>query len=80
VDELLFHPEAEAEYLQAFHWYEDRSASASLRFEAEIESVLERIRFGPEVFPRYDETQRFASYGVFHTASCIERFWIICTL
>ena len=60
VVELQFHPEAEAEYLQAFHWYEDRSPTAALRFEAEIERVLEQIRIGPEVFPRYDETHRFA--------------------
>ena len=55
----LFHPEAEAEYLHAFEWYEARSPRAALRFEAQIEDVLARIAATPESFPRYNDAHRF---------------------
>lgn len=60
MDKSLFHPEAEAEYLHAFKWYEARSSRAALRFEAQVEDVLARIAATPDFFPRYDDTHRFA--------------------
>jgi plasmid stabilization system protein ParE len=60
VDKSLFHPEAEAEYLHAFEWYEVRSPRAALRFESQVDDVLARIVGTPESFPRYDDTHRFA--------------------
>lgn len=58
--ELEFHPEASDEYGEAFRWYEMRSASAALRFEAEVESTLTRIRSDPTLFPHYDKIHQFA--------------------
>jgi plasmid stabilization system protein ParE len=60
VDKSLFHPEAEAEYLHAFEWYEARSPRAALRFESQVDDVLARITATPESFPRYDAVHQFA--------------------
>jgi plasmid stabilization system protein ParE len=60
VDEIRFHPEAQAEYQAALAWYQTRSPQAAARFEAEAEHVLELIRANPGMFPKYDDEHRFA--------------------
>jgi plasmid stabilization system protein ParE len=60
VAEPLFHPEARAEYIAAIQWYEQRSVRAADRFEAEVERLLQRVNDNPELFPKYDQTHRFA--------------------
>jgi plasmid stabilization system protein ParE len=60
VVEIFFHPEARAEYLAAEAWYRERSLRAAARFEAEVEHLLGLIRTNPEMFPPYDEDNRFA--------------------
>jgi toxin ParE1/3/4 len=60
VADILFHPEAQAEYDAAVAWYQARSPRAASRFEAEMERVLGMIGTTPELFPSYDEDHRFA--------------------
>jgi plasmid stabilization system protein ParE len=60
VRDLIFHPEADEDYRHAYRWYEERSARAAQRFETEVENILNRISNEPELFPKYDATNRFA--------------------
>jgi toxin ParE1/3/4 len=57
--EIIFHPEADEEYNEAWAWYHERSPRAALRFEAEIERMLELVQLNPESFPLYDDEHRF---------------------
>lgn len=57
---VVFHPEAQAEYQAALAWYQARSLQAALRFEAEVERVLGFISTNPDLFPKYDDEHRFA--------------------
>ncbi len=58
--DILFHPEAQAEYDSALAWYRARSAQTAARFEAEVERVLGQIGANPDLFPNYDDEHRFA--------------------
>jgi plasmid stabilization system protein ParE len=58
--EPQFHPEAQAEYSAAVRWYEEHSPRAAIRFEKEVERVLDLIVAGPDIFPKYDAENRFA--------------------
>ena len=58
--DLIFHPEADEEYRHAYRWYEERSPRTAQRFEAEVESTLNRVSDEPQLFPKYDATHRFA--------------------
>jgi plasmid stabilization system protein ParE len=60
VAKVLFHPEADAEYLAAREWYRARSLQAAFRFESELERVLDLIAANPDTFPKYDDNHRFA--------------------
>jgi len=60
VAKVLFHPEADAEYLAAREWYQSRSLQAAFRFESELERVLGLIAANPDTFPKYDDNHRFA--------------------
>ena len=57
---VLFHPEAQAEYDAALAWYQARSLPAASRFEAEFERVVGLIGTSPELYPSYDDAHRFA--------------------
>ncbi len=58
--DILFHPEAQAEYDAAIAWYQSRSPRTASRFEAEMNRVLGLIGTSPDVFPSYDDEHRFA--------------------
>jgi plasmid stabilization system protein ParE len=60
VANVVFHPEAQAEYDAALAWYQARSLQAAARFEAEVEGLLGLIGSNPELFPNYDDEHRFA--------------------
>jgi plasmid stabilization system protein ParE len=60
VANVVFHPEAQAEYDAALAWYQARSLRAAARFEAEVERLLGLIGTSPEMFPSYDDEHRFA--------------------
>lgn len=57
---VLFHPEAQAEYDAAIAWYQARSPQAASRFEAEVNHLLGLIETSPEMFPCYEDDHRFA--------------------
>jgi plasmid stabilization system protein ParE len=59
VDDIRFHPEAQAEYQTALGWYQARSPQAATRFEAEVERVLGLVAANPGMFPKYDDENRF---------------------
>jgi toxin ParE1/3/4 len=59
VIDVLFHPEARAEYLDALAWYRVRSPQAADRFEAEMERALDLVKSNPTLFPKYDEDHRY---------------------
>ena len=46
-----FHPEAEAEHLEAVAWYESRRPGLGARYLAEFEQVLERVCRNPHRYP-----------------------------
>ena len=48
---LLLEPEAEAEFLEAARWYEDRRPGLGTEFRASVETTLEVIEGAPERFP-----------------------------
>ena len=56
--EVVFHPEASAEYSEAYVWYAEHDPRAADRFEQEVESAVQRIGQDPHRWPRYDETHR----------------------
>jgi plasmid stabilization system protein ParE len=51
---VRFHPEAEAELLQALAWYRERSEFAAQAFALAVDRALGHIAAGPE---RWPETQ-----------------------
>ena len=59
--EVVFHPEARAEYWVSWDWYDRCSSQAAARFESELEDVLGLIRANPTLFPKYDEHFRYVS-------------------
>jgi len=72
---LQFHQEALREYDKAMLWYAKRSLSAPFNFEAEVDSVVERIFANPLAFPmvyrskRKAVLKRFPFYLIFETRS-----------
>ena len=57
---VRFHPEAEAEYLEALRWYRERSPVTAVRFEAEFSRSVDKIQQAPERWPRYlGDSRRF---------------------
>jgi plasmid stabilization system protein ParE len=59
VAEIIFHPEADDEYEQAWAWYYERSPRAARRFDAEMARKFELVLLNPESFPAYDNDYRF---------------------
>lgn len=51
---LLFHPEAETEFLAAIDWYEERSVGWGTDFAAEIHAAIQRAIAMPLAWPRID--------------------------
>lgn len=70
---FLFHPEAEAEFLAAVDWYEERSAGLGADFAAEIYATIQRAVAMPLAWPQIDGdirrvlANRFP-YGVLYAA------------
>ena len=69
--ELIIRPDAEADVVQAYRWYNEQVPGLGQEFLAEVDRVIESIQFNPKL-PRkiYREyrralTRRFP-YGVFY--------------
>jgi toxin ParE1/3/4 len=60
VDEIRFHPDAQAEYQAALAWYQARTPQAADRFEAEMDQVVRSIKTNPFLAPMYDDEHRFS--------------------
>ena len=56
---IKFVSQAEAEYLAALAWYDERSPATAIRFEAEFNRSLEEIRENPERWAGYLGCRRF---------------------
>jgi ParE toxin of type II toxin-antitoxin system, parDE len=56
--EVVFHPEASAEYGQAYAWYARHAARTAERFEQEVEFAVQHIAQDPHRWPTYDEKHR----------------------
>jgi hypothetical protein len=57
---LQFHQEALREYGKAMLWYTKRSLLAPIDFEAEVDSMIQRILANPFAFPAVYKNQRKA--------------------
>ena len=55
---IRFHPEAEAEMIDAEQWYERQQANLGKRFLSTIQDSLNRIEFNPLLFPLIEEDVR----------------------
>ena len=51
---VLFHPEAETEFLAAIDWYEERSVGLGTDFAAEIHAAIQRAITMPPAWPRIE--------------------------
>ena len=65
-----FHPEAAADYAEAFQWYDERGGELGAAFTGEIARALRLIRQAPERWPRY---------GTQHRRILVRRFpcWVV---
>jgi len=57
---LQFHQEALREYIKAMLWYAKRSFDAPFNFEAEVDSMVERIFANPLAFATVYKNKRKA--------------------
>lgn len=48
---VRFHPDADAEMIDAAVWYESRQADLGKRFLVAIQDALNRITLNPELYP-----------------------------
>ena len=55
---IRFHPEAEAEMMDAAKWYEQQQANLGKRFLSTIQDSLNRIEFNPLLFPLIEDDVR----------------------
>lgn len=68
-----FHPEAEAEFLAAIDWYEERTAGLGADFAGEIHAAIQRAAAMPAAWPRLEgEIRRVLAhrfpYGVLYAS------------
>lgn len=50
---LTVHPDAEREYLTALEWYRERSLTAAVNFEEEVQRAISQVEQAPECWPSY---------------------------
>lgn len=63
--QLIFHPEAEEEYLDAYLWYEEKQEGLGDRFEQKVEQRLKQISEHPEHYAKKKASFRESSVDVF---------------
>jgi len=74
-----FHPEAEAEFVQAIEYYEECEASLGYDFAVEVYSAIERTMAYPRAWPTIEEdirrslVRRFP-YGILYAEEDEELF------
>ena len=63
--QLVFHPEADREYMQAYQWYEKEQKGLGERFERMIGLHIQQIAAGPENYHYSKAPYREVSTDVF---------------
>jgi plasmid stabilization system protein ParE len=63
--EVIFHPEAEKEYLDACNWYESEVPGLGQRFKNAVLKQIERILQNPELYPAKERNYRESITEVF---------------
>lgn len=79
-----FHPEAEAEFLDAIAYYEERAPGLGLDFSAEVRAAIQRILAFPKAWQVLDGDIRRAlvhrfPYGVLYAVE-ENRIWIVAAM
>lgn len=79
-----FHPEAEAEFLEAIAYYEERAPGLGLDFSAEVHAAIQRIQAFPWAWQVLEGEIRRAlvhrfPYGVLYAVE-EERIWIVAVM
>jgi hypothetical protein len=74
-----FHPEAEAEFVQAIEYYEECEASLGYDFAVEVYSAIERTMAYPKAWPIIEEDIRRSlirrfPYGILYAEAAEELF------
>jgi hypothetical protein len=62
---LVIHPEADKEYLEARMWYEVQKNDLGKRFELSVETIIKKIQATPEFFKYAKRPFREASVVLF---------------
>ena len=62
---IVFHPGAEQDFLDAFHWYEERSPGLGDRFSRFIEKQIILVSENPEHYPEKKGQYRESKIDVF---------------
>jgi len=57
---VVFHPNAQAEFRAGLVWYGRRSRRAAAGFERAVERVLSTVASTPDAYPLYDDVHREA--------------------
>lgn len=52
------HPDAEAEFLDAVRYYENKESGLGSQFDAEVASAVDDIQWHPEAWPRFSGWDR----------------------
>ncbi len=55
---VVFHPDAQAEFQAALSWYGQQSRRAAQGFEREVDRVLTVLASSPDRYPFYDDVYR----------------------
>ena len=63
--EVIFHPEAEREYLDACNWYEADTPGLGQRFKRAILKQIDKIVINPELYPGKERDYRESITDVF---------------
>jgi len=63
--EVIFHPEAEKEYLDACNWYEAETPGLGHRFKTTVLKQIDRILLNPELYLAKERNYRESITEVF---------------
>lgn len=63
--DLVFSSRAEAEFIEAFYWYEERTPGVGRRFEQIVDQQLQLLKENPFVFQEINRTYRECVLPVF---------------
>ncbi len=72
LEKVRFTKEAACEFMESVEWYESRGKGLGLKFTDEMDSLLERIKLNPDIYPNIVENIRRIQmnkfpYSVFYT-------------